>query len=174
MTRLLWLVRQRGTALMAITGLVLLLGAILVQWQWLGPAAPPPAVEPTQRQAASAAQAAEAAATPRAQLDRFYAQLPGEADLVRQLMQMYEIAQQQGLELTQADYRWDAPEGRRLERYRVEVSLTASYVAVRGFVGEVLRSMPAASLDLVQFQRPAVEQGAIRAQLAFSFHRAAP
>jgi hypothetical protein len=93
---------------------------------------------------------------------------------VRQLMQMYEIAQQQGLELTQADYRWDAPEGRRLERYRVEVSLTASYVAVRGFVGEVLRSMPAASLDLVQFQRPAVEQGAIRAQLAFSFHRAAP
>lgn len=174
MRRLRWLVAQHGTRLALTAGLALLAGSAVVQWRWLLPleSAAQQARHPRPGTPAQMSPASDDE-SPRARLGRFYAQLPSQAGHVEQLERVHAIAQQLGLELIQAEYRRDAQPGRPLERYRMDVSLQAGYPSVRSFVGEVLRSVPAASLDRAQFERTSIGDAAVRVQLSFSFYRVA-
>jgi hypothetical protein len=74
--------------------------------------------------------------------------------------------------MTHADYRLTSQPDRKIDRYQMILPVHGSYPTVRAFITASLRAMPMMSLDQVQFERKNVGDGAVDAQITFTFHLA--
>jgi hypothetical protein len=176
MNRLVWLLRWRGAELALCAGLALAAAALAFTWA---------SVKPLERRL-DALQRARAAqpqtdlvrvedemarqSSPRQQLASFYGYFSRGGSITDSLAKLYDVAKANGLEMPRAEYRMSSAANAKLARYQVVVPLQGTYSTIRTFMMSALRELPTMSIDHVQFQRKAVGDPAVDAQLTFSFH----
>lgn len=110
--------------------------------------------------------------SPRAQLASFYDHFARGERLADRLARVYTIAHSLNVEMKHADYRLIGQPDRKIDRYQMILPVQGSYPTVRAFITASLREMPTMSLDQVQFQRKNVGDGAVDAQITFTFYLA--
>jgi hypothetical protein len=110
--------------------------------------------------------------SPGAQLASFYEHFARGERLADRLARVYAIAHSLNVEMTHADYRLTSQPDRKIDRYQMILPVHGSYPTVRAFITASLRAMPMMSLDQVQFERKNVGDGAVDAQITFTFHLA--
>lgn len=86
-----------------------------------------------------------------------------------QYRHLIELASARGIELPRADYAttWEELGGAR--RVQVSLSIATRYPALRSFIEEVLRTLPAVSLDQFSVKRDNVAQGQVEVLVRMSF-----
>jgi hypothetical protein len=176
--RLVWLLRHRGSSIALWLGIALTAAALALH----GLAAQPLHQRLAQLQARSDAPrngtlarlGDELArdAEPQAQLAGFYGFFAKEEPLTERLARLHATARRLGLEMKRADYRLTAQADRKLDRYQMVVPIQGPYTAIRGFVTTVLREQPTLALEQILFQRKAIGEGAVDAQVTFTFYLA--
>ena len=105
--------------------------------------------------------------SPQAQLHDFYAAFPARSSLPEALMQLHRLANHNGLHDTRADYR-DAPEtGTPLVRVRIDIPVTGSYASIRGWIAELLKTLPSLTLDGLELRRADIAKPQLDARVRF-------
>ncbi|HEX7888784.1 MAG TPA: GspMb/PilO family protein [Ramlibacter sp.] len=110
------------------------------------------------------------AMSPAARAEAFYRFFPAEASATDALVRIHDAAARHGVQLAQADYRMTRTEGTRLLAYQVTYPVKGSYSQLRKFLTQVLREVPNASLDDVNFRRDAISQAEVQATLKLTLH----
>jgi len=110
------------------------------------------------------------AAAPAEQLATFYAFFPREASTPHWLARIYAAAAAKGIALESGEYKLDRKVGERLARYEILLPLRGSYAQIRGFVAEVLATVPAAVLEEVNLRRENVQTARLDARVRFTLY----
>lgn len=109
------------------------------------------------------------------QLARFYRHFAAGQGVQDWLERIYRGAADNGLVLEEGEYRMVPSHLPRLARYQVRLPVRGSYRQVRGFLAQVLRAVPVAALDNVEFERQKVGEATISARVHLSLYlEAAP
>ncbi len=108
------------------------------------------------------------------QLRTFYEHFPSYASLPDWLARIYAAARTTGLNLDLGEYSMAQERGARLARYQLTLPVKGNYRQIRGFIGEVLREIPASSLDDISFKRDAIGGEALDARIKLTLYFAAP
>ena len=103
------------------------------------------------------------------ELRRFYNLFPAFEELPDELERLRNLARESNLELQHGEYRLEK-RGAGLAAYRITLPIRGTYVQVRGFLGAALKSMPAASVDALSFERKKAAESQLEAQLRFTVY----
>ncbi len=114
------------------------------------------------------ADAGARAQTPSSQLSTFYAFFPTSSGLPDLLSRIQRAARDNGLTLARGEYRLVRDPGFALSRYQITYPVQGSYAQVRGFVNDVLDSVPAAALEEMTLKREDVGEPLLEARVRFS------
>jgi len=158
------------------TGCALLLG--LIGWLWVIPKlrADADAQQAALVRANStlAAPAVAATALPQTaaegRLQAFYAALAPTADAEQHIKTLFAIADHQHLQLNLTDYKMTANQDGQYQSYQLQFPLSGSYAAIRQFCEQLLREMPFASLDEINFKRDAINSPKLDAKLRITLY----
>lgn len=102
------------------------------------------------------------------QLAGFYAFFPSTPALPDMLARMQRAARDNGLTLERGEYRMVRDAAFALARYQMTLPVRGSYAQVRGFVNDVLDSVPAAALDEMTLKREDVAEPVLEARVRFT------
>jgi Tfp pilus assembly protein PilO len=108
------------------------------------------------------------------QLRTFYEFFPHYSTLPDWLARINEAAQSTGLSLDLGEYTMVQDRGARLAGYQVTLPLKGNYRQIRGFIGDVLREVPASSLDDISFKREAIGSQVLDTRVKLTLFVAAP
>lgn len=122
------------------------------------------------RKAADVPMQANKVADPATQLGELYRTLPGDDALSGLLSKLDEIGRAHGVALQQADYRAADDRGRQIGQYRISVPSITTYPQLKGFLAEVLATLPNVSLDQLSLRRRAPAESAIEVQMQFTVY----
>ena len=86
------------------------------------------------------------------------------------LQRIFAVARQSELDVAQAEYRWQVDEAAMSERLVLQLTVSGSYQALRGFLDQVLAQLHFASLDECSVRRDAISDGTVSANLRISMH----
>ncbi len=129
------------------------------------------------RQAALPPPVAAAAPAPPPSADQnlahFYGALGERRSVDRQLKTLFALAEKNGLNLRQGEYRSSQDRAGRFLTYQVTLPVTGRYGAIWQFAFDALRALPHASLDDVAFRRDAIGSEAVEARLRLTLYLAA-
>lgn len=176
MRRLGWLLRWRASQIALSLGLVLLAATVAFSWlnlrpleQHLATLKHAQSLQPQARLTRIEREMSREQ-SPRHQLAGFYRHFEESGSITELLGKLYNVAKASGIEMQRADYRMLNVAHRKLARYQVIVPVQGDYRTMRVFISTALRELPTMSLDHVQFQRKAIGDRIVEAQLTFSFH----
>jgi Tfp pilus assembly protein PilO len=108
------------------------------------------------------------------QLRSFYAIFPHYASLPDWLARINAAAQTMGLSLDLGEYSLAQERGAMLARYQITLPVKGNYRQIRGFIGEVLREVPASSLDDIALRREAIGSELLDARIKLTLYVKAP
>jgi Tfp pilus assembly protein PilO len=108
------------------------------------------------------------------QLRAFYDFFPQYESLPGWLSRVNKAARGAGLNLDVGEYSMAQERGAKLARYQLTLPVKGSYGQIRGFIGEVLREIPASSLDDVSLKREKIGSEALDARIKLTLYLAAP
>lgn len=83
---------------------------------------------------------------------------------------LFDLAKQNGLTLRQGEYQYSDDNAARVATCQVVLPLKGNYDAIWHFVLEVLRTMPFAALQDINFKRDAIGDAAVSAQVRFTLY----
>ena len=106
-------------------------------------------------------------ATQGSQLANFYGFFPGAQALPELLRAIQRAAETHGLRLDKGEYRLSQEGNFPLARYLVTLPLRGGYSEVRGFVNDVLDTVPAAALEDMTLKRQAIGDSRVEARVRF-------
>ena len=106
-------------------------------------------------------------ATQGTQLVNFYSFFPTTRSLPELLRTIQQAAEAKGLHLDKGEYRLSHEGEFPLTRYLVTLPLRGGYGDVRGFVNEVLDTVPAAALEDLTLKREAIGDTQVEARVRF-------
>lgn len=115
-----------------------------------------------------ALQRAPAAAAAAADPNAFARGLPTDAERQARTAALLALTAEQGLPWPRSEFRYQADRELGLAQYRIAMTLSGRYGALRGFVAEALRRDPALALEAVRLRREA--GGELKAELAWVLH----
>jgi Tfp pilus assembly protein PilO len=118
------------------------------------------------RQTGGPAQPAERL-TGRGQLSNFYAFFPLSEALPDVMARIEKAAQEHDLVLQKGEYRFGREPEFRLARYQMTLPVRGSYADVRGFVNDVLDTVPAMALEELVLKRETVDDPELEAEVRF-------
>jgi Tfp pilus assembly protein PilO len=101
------------------------------------------------------------------QLRNFYAAFPARSTLPDALMTLHRVASHNGLHDTRADYRDTLEAGTPLVRVKIEIPVTGSYVAIRSWIAELLKTLPSLTLDGLELRRADAGKPQLDARVRF-------
>ena len=107
-------------------------------------------------------------ASPKQQAAGFVQSLPTVRDVPNVMATVITIAAASQLELERGSYEFVSADTDAISQYRMSLPVTGSYAAVRKFIEDVLASVPAISLENMRFERDAVSNRVVAAELTFS------
>lgn len=102
------------------------------------------------------------------QLAHVEAVLRGAGRIDEQMRSILVAAAHNGIELPRAEYQSSVDAPTRVARVQAVFAVKAGYPRLRGFVEEVLRALPNASVDHISFKRDAVAQSEVEATVRLS------
>lgn len=103
------------------------------------------------------------------ELRRFQSLFPATTDLIGEVQRVHRLARGAGLELAQGEYRLERrPSG--LSPYRITLPVSGSYAQLRDFLSAVLKTMPAASIDTLRFERKRAADTQLEAQVRLTLY----
>jgi hypothetical protein len=178
MNRLIWLLRHRGSSVALWLGIGLAAAALALHGLAVQPLQLRLAELQDQREApreGTLARLGDELARddePQAQLAGFYSFFAKEGPLTERLASVHATARRLGLEMKRGDYRLNSQPDRKLNRYQMVLPIQGPYTSIRGFVTTVLREQPTLALEQIVFQRKAIGDGAVDAQVTFAFYLA--
>lgn len=88
-----------------------------------------------------------------------------------QMQQIVDIAERHGMALPRADYQTSVDAATKVSRVKVVLPIAGSYLRLRAFLEDVLRSLPSASVDHVAFKRESPTQTGLHATIGLSLWR---
>ena len=97
----------------------------------------------------------------------FVAVLEEKADTHHVIRSLFRAAERHALGLAQADYALAFDEAGKFWTYRVDLPLSGPYGSLRRFVDEVLRAIPCAALEQIDFKRDGVGAASVEARMRF-------
>lgn len=106
------------------------------------------------------------------QLKSFLDSLPDLSNARSETLRLHASAQEHGLQLESGEYRLLRDETPTIARYQLRLQVRGSYVAIRGFLAEVLESLPAIGLDEFLLTRENIGADEVTARLQFSLFMA--
>jgi hypothetical protein len=109
-------------------------------------------------------------AAPAEQLATFYAFFPRPASTPQWLARIYAAAAAHDIALEAGEYKLDRKPGERLARYEIVLPVKGTYAQVRGFVAEVLATVPAAVLEEVNLRRESVQSARLDARVRITLY----
>ncbi|VVD79978.1 hypothetical protein PAQ31011_01077 [Pandoraea aquatica] len=83
---------------------------------------------------------------------------------------LFDLAKQNGLTLRQGEYQYGYDNAARVATCQVVLPLKGNYDAIWHFVLEVLRTLPFAALQDINFKRDAIGDAAVSAQVRFTLY----
>ena len=132
----------------------------------------------TQRSALGSARGKEmqrdALNPPAVMLENFYHFFTTDQEITDQLATIYNLAQNNGLELQQGDYKVVRNKDERMTQYQISLPVVGSYNQVRHFAAQVLDKIAIISLDQIKFERKQAYNGAVEAQIMFTLYMVQP
>ena len=176
MNRLLWLLRRRQGALALWIGVALAAAALAANALLLVPLENRVAALEEQRRSPREGLLEQLGeqmvrpGSPSARLAGFYGFFARDQRLADQLARVDAAAHGLGLQIKRAEYRLNSHPDRKLDRYQMRLPIQGEYRDVRAFIAQVLRDLPTASLDQIQFQRRSIADGVVEAQVSFTFY----
>lgn len=108
------------------------------------------------------------------QLRTFYEFFPHYSSLPDWFARINAAAQTMGLSLDLGEYSMVQERGARLARYQLTFPLKGNYGQIRGFIGEVLREVPASSLDDISLKRETIGSELLDARIKLTLYLTAP
>lgn len=118
----------------------------------------------------SPATAAPPTAPPVDNLDAFYGTLGQRRYAEQQVKTLFGLAAQNGLTLSQGEYKSGWDRNARLHTYQVNLPVKGSYAAIWQFAMAALRAIPFAALDDISFRRDNIGDPAVEARLRLTFY----
>ena len=148
--------------------------AILVLAAWVGPGRSLPAqaralaldIEALQRRPVVARASSAPVGTER-QLASFEAGFPDARALNASYARLWELARRHGVALRQAEFKLSEVGPDDLQRYGIQLPVTADYASLRGFVGDALRELPSLALEEMSLRREDSKSVMLDARLRF-------
>jgi len=120
--------------------------------------------------AAPAAAPAPVSTPPVDNLDAFYGTLGQRRYAERQVKTLFGLAAQNGLTLSQGEYKSGWDRNGRVHTYQVNLPVKGSYAAIWQFAMAALRAIPFAALDDISFRRDSIGDPAVEARLRLTFY----
>ncbi|MEO8630831.1 MAG: hypothetical protein ABI612_22450 [Betaproteobacteria bacterium] len=114
------------------------------------------------------------AVTGRSQLSNFYAFFPLAENVPELLGRIYRSAQEHQLLLEKGEYKLSREAEFRLARYQITLPMRGQYADVRGFVNDVLESVPSAALEELTLKRESIDAQELEARVRFIVFLGAP
>lgn len=108
--------------------------------------------------------------SPEAMLGKFYAFFEPGKVVTDELAKIYSLAQANGLELKQGDYKMLREKDTRLTQYQVALPVRGGYTQIRAFAAQVLSGVPTASLDQIRFQRKRAGEPNVEAEIKLTLY----
>jgi len=99
------------------------------------------------------------------QLATFYSIFPSEHGVTDWIGKIAEIAQRDGLNLLEAEYKADRDKTGKLIRIQMRVPLKGEYQKIRKFLSDLRTEIPIVSLDQVEFERQKVGDSLVDAKV---------
>ena len=124
----------------------------------------------TQRAALNERMQEAALESPAAMLEKFYAFFATGQAITDELAKIYSLAQANGLELRQGEYKLQQEKNARLAQYQIALPLRGGYTQIRAFAAQVLSEIPTASLDQIRFERKRAGEGNVEAEIKFTLY----
>lgn len=111
---------------------------------------------------------------PAVMLQKYYDFFTTDQEITDQLARIYNVAQANGLELRQGDYKVVRAKGERMTQYQITLPLAGGYNQIRRFAAQVLVEMPTLALDQIKFERKQANDSTIEAQIMLTLYRVQP
>jgi len=108
--------------------------------------------------------------TPAAMLDQFYAFFSAGENITDELSKLYNLAQANGVELRQGEYKLLELKESRLKEYQISLPVKGNYAKIRLFAAHALANIPVLSLDRINFQRKKSGESAVEAEIVFTLY----
>lgn len=128
------------------------------------------AARPAAASAAPAAPPMPVPAAPVDNLDAFYGTLGQRRYAEQQVKTLFGLAAQNGLTLSQGEYKSGFDRNARVHTYQVNLPVKGSYAAIWQFAMAALRAIPFAALDDISFRRDNIGDPAVEARLRLTFY----
>ena len=128
----------------------------------------------TQRSTLGKEMEREAQTSPAVMLENFYTFFATDQELTDQLATIYNLAQANGLELRQGDYKVVRSKNERMTQYQISLPVVGGYHEVRRFAAQVLDKIAIISLDQIKFERKQAYNAAVEAQIIFTLYMVQP
>ena len=106
------------------------------------------------------------------QLASFYQHFPDRTQAPHLLEKVYAAAGEFGLQVQRGDYSVADDRRAGLVSYQVLVPLSGRYGQIRGFVDQVLRSVPTLAVDELGFARERISQSRLDAHVRLNLYMA--
>jgi hypothetical protein len=128
-----------------------------------------PAKQAEQRLAAELARAPLAAesASPGQKAPKLLTSLPARTEISAVIAQVYAEAKGANVSLDTGHYVYTPAKGGAVSRYELEFPVKASYPDIRTFIDHTLAALPAAALGKLRFERKAVGDAVVAADIVF-------
>jgi Tfp pilus assembly protein PilO len=103
-------------------------------------------------------------------LQNFHAFFPPLQSTPEWLAKIEAAAQRNGLQLQSGEYKLERHADQPLIRYQMLLPVAGSYPQIRGFLADVLETLPAASIDDIALQRDDPSQPVLHARVRLSLY----
>jgi hypothetical protein len=97
----------------------------------------------------------------------FYRQFPPTTQLTTQLEQLHDLAREQGVKLSQGEYKLIDEAGSKLLRYEILLPVESGYLHLRKFVDAAGRKFPTLGLSDISIKRDGIGEGTAQVKLNF-------
>lgn len=99
--------------------------------------------------------------------DKLYDSIPSIVSLPLWLETLHKMADEQGLQLIQGEYKLSADQDGRVMRYQILLPVRGSYPQVRHFVENATKFIPSLGLSEIDLKRETVAENQVEARLSF-------
>jgi hypothetical protein len=175
-----WLLLKNGLGWQGILGVLLLVAAYLFNMALLAPTEQRVAGLRTKLSTLTQGMKSQARAqeaeqqSPSVMLEKFYAFFISNQSVTDKLAEIFSLAEANGLELRQGEYKLKSEKSVRLVQYQIAIPARGGYLQIRTFISQVLKKIPTASLDQIRFERKRAGDANVEAEIKFTLYMVQP
>jgi len=108
--------------------------------------------------------------TPAEQLDEFYRIFPNDKNLLPWLKKVFDLAEAQGINLDQGEYKLVRDKVGKLSRFEIILPVRGGYPQIRNYLNRLHAEIPIVSMEHLQFERQKVNDPQVEAKIRLALY----